>query len=154
MRIFGPALAGVILVVAAPPAQAIEMQPGLWVLTSKSDRGGLAKSNPTKVRCISSEEAKTAASKTNVGLSERAMSVFNDRFGKDNCKLIESSKTDQGVSWLLRCSGVISGEQAGSLTFDGPRHYTSTVKTTVLFQGKSVISTMSSEGRRTGECPR
>jgi hypothetical protein len=154
MRIFRPALAGVILVVAAPPVQAIEMQPGLWVLTSKSDRGGLAKSNPTKVKCISTEEAKTAASKTGVNLTERARSVFNDRFGKDNCKLAESSKDDQGVSWLMRCSGVISGEQAGSLKFDSPRHYTAVVKTTVLFQGKSITSTMTSEGRRTGECPR
>jgi hypothetical protein len=139
---------------ALSEAVAIEMQPGLWVLTSKSERGGVGQTNPTKVRCISAEESKSAASRTSVALTVRATALLNDRFGKDACKIIESKKTDDGASWLMRCNGITTAEQEGGLKFDSPRHYTSSIRTTVSFQGKTATSTLTSEGRRTGECPK
>src|SRR5665647_576087 len=128
-----------ILVMAGLPAIAAEMQPGLWEVTSKSERDGVVKTRPTKTQCITPEKAKEAGSRTSIEL--------NMSRGSETCKIVDSKKTDNGMTWRMQCAGPIPAEQTGSSVFDSPQHYTTVTKTTATAARKTLTSTMTAEGR-------
>lgn len=134
------------LVMAAVPAVAVEMQPGLWEVSSKSERDGVVTTRPTKTQCITPEKAKEASGRTSI--------EFSISRGSETCKIVDSQKTDKGMNWRMQCAGPIPAEQTGSSLFDSPQHYTTITKTTATAARKTLTSTMTVEGRRIGECPK
>jgi hypothetical protein len=54
----------------------------------------------------------------------------------------------------MQCTGPFTAEQAGSFAIDSPQNYTIVLKTTATVTQTTVTSTLTSEGRRIGECPR
>jgi type II secretory ATPase GspE/PulE/Tfp pilus assembly ATPase PilB-like protein len=130
---------------AAMPAQAVELQPGLWEVTSKSERDGVIKQRPTKTDCITPEKAKEASRRTSIELGISR--------GSESCKVVGTQKTDNGMTWRMQCVGPISGEQTGSYVIHSPQHYTAVANTITTAGRRALTSTLTVEGRRTGECP-
>jgi hypothetical protein len=132
------------LALVGVPAKAIDLQPGLWEISSKSERGGVVKVRPTKTRCITPEQAKEFASRApyeKAGISE-------------SCKTADLKQTGNATSWRVQCTGKLPMETSVSYTFDTPQHYTAMFKTTVTLMGTAASSTLTLEGRRIGECPK
>lgn len=135
-------------------AAAVEMQPGLWELTTRVEQDGAASTRPTRSRCVTAEAADAARTKTDFDIAARSKKLLNSRFGQDACKLTDEKNSQDLISWRLRCTGVRSAEQEGVARFDSPRHYTLTIRTTMTSADKTVTSVVTVEGRHRGECPR
>lgn len=133
------------LILAALPAKAVDLQPGLWEVTGKEERDGVITQRPRRTHCITPGQAKEASSRTSVELSVSR--------GGESCKTVDSQKTDTGMTWRMRCVGPIAAEQTGSFVFDSPQHYTVVLKTTATAARRTLTTTLTTEGRRIGECP-
>ena len=128
------------------PANAVDLQPGLWEVSGKSERGGVITPRATRTKCITPEKAKDISSRTSI--------EFSLSRGSESCKTVDSQKTANGMTWRLQCAGLITAEQTGSFVFDSPQHYTILLKTTATTGRRTLTSTLTVEGRRIGECPR
>ncbi len=129
----------------AVPAKAVELQPGLWEISTKQERDGAVTQRPTRNKCITSEQAKT--------ISSRAFLAGEFRLRGRTCKIIDQHQTDKEITWRMECPGLFPAEQAGRHVVDSPQHYTSELKSSVKLPGKTMSSTLTVEGRRIGECP-
>jgi hypothetical protein len=140
--------AGVFAVVMlfAVSARAIDLQAGLWEISTKHERDGVTIPAPMRTKCIAPEQAKI--------ISERAFppAEFN-RQGR-TCKVSDLHKTDKEMTWRIECSGLFPAEQTGRYVVDSPQHYMSELKSSVKLPTKTLSSTVTNEGRRIGECPK
>jgi Protein of unknown function (DUF3617) len=129
---------------AAMPVQAVELQPGLWEVTSKTARGGVVKVRPTKTRCITPEQVKEFV--------DRA--TYEKTSTDQSCKSADLKQAGDKMSWRIQCTGKLPMETNASYTFDSLQHYTALFSTTVTIMGQSASSTLTVEGRRIDECPK
>jgi len=134
-----------LLILAALPAKAVDLQPGLWEVSGKTERDGVITPRPMRTKCITPEKAKD--------ISRRPSIEFSPSRGSESCKTVDSQKTVNGMTWRLQCAGLITAEQTGSFVFDSPQHYTILLKTTATAGRRTQTSTLTVEGRRIGECP-
>lgn len=148
------ATSALIAALSVVPAAAVEMQPGLWELTTKVDRDGAVSTRSPRSRCVTAEAANAARNKTDFDISAGAKAMLSARFGQDACKLIDAKNSRDLVTWRLQCTGNPSAEQEGTARFDNLRHYTLTIRTSVTARDKTVISVVTAEGKHKGECPR
>jgi len=128
----------------AVPAKAVELQPGLWEMTSKTERAGVVKARPTKTRCITPEQVKAFV--------DRA--PYQKTGTDQSCKSADLKQAGDKMSWRIQCTGKLPMETNASYTFDNPQHDTALFRTTVTIMGKTASSTLTVEGRRIGECPK
>jgi hypothetical protein len=136
------------------PAATVELQPGLWELTIKAERDNITTARPTKMRCITPEQAKAVAGRTSFELDSGAAIALRSRGGGQTCRVVHSQRTGDVLTWRMRCDAPISAEQVGRFTIEGSQHYTIVVETKATVAHRSVTSTLTTEGRHTGECPR
>ena len=134
------------LILTGVPALAVELQPGLWEVSSRSERAGVVQARPAKTRCLTPEKAREAATQTSMDLSKGGRG--------EGCKTVESRKTDNGLTWRMQCVGLIAAEQTGSFAVENPQRYTAVLKTTATIGSRSLTSTLTVEARRIGECPK
>jgi uncharacterized protein DUF3617 len=139
------ASATLILAISSLPTRAVELQPGLWEVSGKKESNGVITQRPTRTQCITPEKAKEVSSRTSIELSVSR--------GGESCKTVDSKKTDTGITWRMQCAGLITAEQTGSVVLDSPHHYTILFKTTATVGRRTLTSTLTTEGRRIGECP-
>ena len=139
----GVLAAALILARSAPGLAADAPEPGLWQTTSKSERNGVVRVRPTRTRCISPEQSRDFAARTTRD--------FNSSLA--SCQTVDPRKTDNGMKWLLVCTGALPVSGVASYAFDSPEHYLATVQTRVQLLGVNVQSTLTIEGKRIGECP-
>ena len=142
------------LVLAGGPAKAVDMQPGLWELTTKVDRNGAVSTRPPRSRCITPEAANAARAKTDFDISAGAKARLSARFGQDACKLIDTKNSQVLTTWRLQCTGSPRVEQEGTARFDNPRHYVLVIRTSMTVLNKTLTSVLTTEGQHKGECPR
>jgi hypothetical protein len=136
------------------PATAVEMQPGLWEVTVKAERGGVTTARPTKTRCITPEQARAAGSRTSIDLNGGTSTALRSRSGGETCKIVQSQKVGDVMTWRMQCAEPMRAEQIGRFAIDNPQHYTIVLKTMATVAQRSVTSTLTTEGRWIGECPR
>ncbi len=138
------AVSATFLALAGVPAKAVDLQPGLWEVSSKSERGGVVKARPTKTRCITPEQAREFVNRT----------PYEKTGTNESCKSADLKQAGNTMSWRIQCTGKLPMETSASYTFDNPQHYTAVFKTTVTVMGKTTSSTLTVQGRRLGECPK
>ena len=138
----------------AASAEAVDLQPGLWELTSKVERNGAGSTRQPRSRCITSKAADAARAKSNFDMSAIAKARLSARFGKDACKLVEAKNSQHLVTWRLRCAGSPGAEQEGTARFDDPRHFVVVIRTSITTRDKTYTSVVTTEGQYKGECPR
>ena len=137
------------LALTVAPVGAADLQPGLWELSSKSDRDGVIAQRPLRKQCITPDKAKQVTEQVSRALPKNE---FGNRGA--NCKIIDLKTTDQEVTWRTECSGFFPAEQTGRYVVDSPQHVTSEVHSSVKLAQKTLSSTVTTEGRRIGECPK
>lgn len=135
-------------------AASVELRPGLWELTGTIDRDGDVSVRKPRFRCVSPEMARAAAADAELDLGAAARAILQDRFGRDACRLVRETNSDRALAWRLRCTGTPSAEQEGTVRFESPRRYTVTIRTRMTAADRTVASTVTTEGRHRGECPR
>lgn len=143
-----------IAALSALPAAAVEMQSGLWELTTKVDRDGALSTRSPRYRCVTAQAADAARARTDFDITSGAKAALSARFGRDACKLIDAKNGRDLMTWRLQCTGRPSAQQEGTARFDNPRHYTLIIRTSITTADKTVTSVVTAEGRHKGECPR
>lgn len=134
------------LALSVAPVGAVEPQPGLWELASKTEQGGVTTQRPLRTKCVTPEDVKAAAAR-DLGTTEFPLR------GR-TCKVVDLQKTDKQTTWRVECPGMFPAGQTGRIEFDTPQHYSSELTSSVEISGKTMSRTLTIEGRRVGECPK
>ena len=140
---FAASLAVAAVLLLATDAHAAEPQPGWWEVKIKST----SPSGPHEVvnnTCIRPEHTKNIA--TGFSPAENpGTSCTRENYKWDGTRL----------SFQMRCD--IQGNKSEvemAYVFDTPTHYTATMTNKISVRGQSIVTTMTMEGRRVGECPK
>jgi hypothetical protein len=133
----------------AAAAQAVDLQAGLWEVSTTSARNGVSTPRPARTLCMTPEKAKAIT-------AQIAKALPTDTFSSRNttCKIVDLRETEKEVTWRTQCTGQFPAEQTGRYVVDNPQHYTNTVRSSVKGVKKTLSSTLTTEGRRVGECPK
>ena len=138
----------------ASPAAAVEMQPGLWELTTKVDRAGIGVTRPQRARCVTAENANAARTATGLDIGTGFRTTLGPSVGQENCKLIDAKNGTDLMTWRLQCTGSTSAQREFTARFDSPRHYVTVTRTSVTVGNRTVTIISTTEGQYKGECPR
>lgn len=121
-----------LLTIAPIHAQALDIKSGMWEWTTTMDMPGMPFKMPPTVHrsCISEDDL-----------------IPKNPESEQGCKMTENTMTDNGVHWVVKCSGKSRGVSVGDMTYSGETAR-GTVK--VSAQGMDMVSKVS--GRRIGKC--
>ena len=151
--VLGAALCGVAILSA--PSFAVEMQPGLWELTTKIERAGSVVKRPVRMRCETAEAANAASTQTDLDISRMVKEKLSGASGQDLCKLTDAKNSREMAAWRLQCAGKPDLEQVVTIRFDNPGHYVLVITTSVTALNRTfTTSVLTTEGRHKGECRR
>jgi Protein of unknown function (DUF3617) len=138
------ALGLVVCLFAAQPARAaIELDPGLWQDSETGEENGQPSKPEVTSDCMTPEEAKDPV---------KSLSVMKDTGG--HCTKLEIKEKGNVVSVDMRCGDPkeMSIEMTGTYTFLDRRHYTATMKSTVILAGKKTTANKSVDSKWIGAC--
>lgn len=122
----------VFLTVAPIHVQALDVKPGMWEWTTTMDMPGMPfKMPPTVHRSCVNEDDLTPKKPDD----------------DQSCKMTEYTMTDNGVHWIIECTGKSRGVSVGDMTYNGD---TARGIVKISTQGMEIVSKVS--GRRTGKC--
>ena len=119
-------------------------EPGLWEITTRSERNGVAREPRTRTHCIMPDRAPDFMS--------RAEANFAKVLGP--CTSIDRRKTENGSSWRIQCSAELPIQADASYAFQSAQHYVATLRSRLTLPGETANSTITVEGKRIGECPK
>jgi Protein of unknown function (DUF3617) len=124
-------------------AETPSIQPGEWMVTSKTVLNGAATQPTTRARCLTPQQTGDIAT------------TFGPQMGTVNstCAPPVVETTGRTLTWQIECRGQMDMNVQGSFDFDSPSHYTATVSSKAWMAG-SLISDVKTEveGERVGEC--
>lgn len=128
---------------AAAPDLSDMMSPGLWEMTVNIQMKGMPMSMPAQTmrRCV-----------TKVALEENQGIPKPQTQGNVTCKTTRMERSGNTVNWITACTGQGDMEMDGTVAFDSPEAYHSTVHMTGTMQGRHIQMTQTMQGRRLGEC--
>jgi Protein of unknown function (DUF3617) len=127
---------------AAPAAEGVA--PGLWRIISRTETGGVIGPPHETSRCLTPDQARDLAT------------TFAPAPGAENasCAPIEHSLNGQKLTWRIQCRGQLDMEATGEFNFDGPHHYTATLRTRAAMSGKTMVDSQDTlEGQWVSACP-
>ena len=132
-----------ILLAAQPARAAIELDPGMWQDTETGEENGKPAKPEVISDCMTPEEAKDPV---------KALAVMKDNPGQ--CKKLEVKENGNVVSVEMQCGDPkdMSIEMIGSYTFLDRRHYTATMKSTIIHGGQTVTSNKTVDSKWIGAC--
>jgi hypothetical protein len=125
-----------------PYARAVEPRPGLWEVKIRT--GGPSDPRETvNTSCVTPEHTKNIA--TGFGPAEQPGS---------SCTQANYKWDGTKITYQIQCK-MPNSTSEGDVTyvFDTPTHYTATMKNKISVRGQNIVSTITMEGRRLGECP-
>lgn len=135
------ALAALLSIAAARTAAAEGPQPGLWKVTTKTQVPGAPARESSHTSCVTAEMAKNPGSDfTRAETSPRP-----------DCKRTQQYAGSK-LTWKIECTGQNAMTGEGSLTFDGPQHYSGSFQVSVSAAGRQMSFATTLEGQRVGEC--
>ncbi len=138
------ALSLALLLLAASPALAtVELEPGMWQDTETGEEDGKPAKPEVTSDCMTPEEAKDPV---------KSLSVMKDTGGQ--CKKLEIKEKGNVVSIEMQCGDPkeMSIEMSGTYTFLDRRHYTGTMKSTVILAGKKTTANKTVDSKWIGAC--
>ena len=148
---------GVLLAAAlclAAPVRAVDLKPGMWEITGSVERDGRTAQRPAQSRCISVRAARASRDDVSFILDLAGFSKLKARFGEDACRLVESGNSPMRLDWRFICKGDAIIEQRGSIRAQGAERFTMDVTTRMTTGEKWLSSSLRTEGRYKGECPK
>lgn len=131
------------LVANAAPDLSDMMAPGLWEMTVNMQIDGTPTSMPAQSmrRCV-----------TQVALEENQGIPKPQTQGNVTCKTTSMERSGNTVNWTTACTGQGNMEMDGTVAFDSPEAYHSTVHMSGTMQGRHIQMTQTMQGRRVGAC--
>ena len=130
-------------IIPVPDARAAEPHPGWWEVKIKS----AGPSGPHEVvnnYCIRPEHTKNIA--TGFSPAENPGT---------SCTQVNYKWDGTRLTYQIQCKMPNSTSEGDVIyVFDTPTHYTATMTNKISVRGQSIVTTMTMEGRRVGECPK
>src|ERR1700722_5683957 len=138
-----PALAAVLVMLAAAGAHADGLQPGMWRLLNKPVINGVAGPEQPSPRCLT-PEAVADLDKTFSPVSRTTNSA---------CEMVEHEASPQRLKWHLQCTGQMNSDVVGEFVFDAPEHSTDPISPKASMAGRQIQDIqVTIEATRVGEC--
>ena len=136
------ALAAFALAPAAACADGID--PGLWKITTHTESGGMAGPPHVSSKCLTAEQT------GDLGATFSPIPATVN----SACAPIERSLKGPLLSWHLVCKGQLNMDLSGAFDFDGPHHYSGTVRTKAEMAGVPMVDSQNTiEGEWVSTCP-
>ncbi len=129
--------------ILVPDARAAEPQPGLWEVKIKTG-GPSAPHEQVNTSCVTPEHTKNIA--TGFGPADTPGT---------SCTQANYKWDGTRITYQIQCK-MPNSTSEGDVTyvFDTPTRYTATMKNKISVRGQSIVTTMTMEGRRVGDCPK
>jgi hypothetical protein len=141
IRAFAMVLASAIVLAAAVPSHAVELQPGLWQDSETGTENGKPAPPETFTNCLAPNETKDLLK----GFSpEKEVKAFRGR-----CKTLDSKQSAAGFSMRVQCGDPsdFALDVTANYTFTGSQSYTATMKSIVTTMGAASVLDKKVEGR-------
>lgn len=135
-------------------AAAVEMEPGLWQLTTRIDRDGVGATRPRYGRCVTAEQARAARTASALDFDTGFKTALGTSAGQESCKLLDAKNGKDLMTWRLLCTGGTGAQREFTARFDNPRHYVTVTRTSVTTGGRTVTIVTTTDAQHKGECPR
>ncbi len=140
-----PTLFGLVMAAAlvATPAFAIELVPGNWQDTETGEEDGKPVAPQVSTDCMSEAEAKDPI---------KVLTAMKDTAGE--CAKFEVKQTGNVVSLAMQCGDPkqMSMDMQATYTFISPKHYSGTLKSTVILAGKKTTADKKVDSIWVGAC--
>ena len=120
------------------------IEPGLWLVTSRTQTGGVIGPPHESSKCLTSQDVADLAT------------TFSpiSRTVNSTCAPIERSLSGSHLTWRLSCKGQLDMELIGEFNFDSARHYTATVQSKAAMAGMPMVDSQENiEARWLSACP-
>lgn len=140
---FAVSLAVATVLLLASGARAAEPQPGWWEVKVKINVPG-APREQVSTSCITAEHTKNIAT---------GFTPAQDQ--SPNCTRTSYKWDGTRITIQVQCK-MQNSTSVGDMVydFDTPTHYTATMTNRISMRGQNVVSVMTMEGRRVGDCPK
>jgi hypothetical protein len=140
-----PALFGLMAAaaLAATPACAIELTPGNWQDTETGLEDGKQVAAQVTTDCMSAAEAKDPI---------KVLTAMKDTAGE--CTKFDVKQTGDVVSLVMQCGDPkqVWMDMQATYTFISPKHYSGTLKSTVILAGKKTTADKKVDSIWVGTC--
>ena len=136
-------LGALVATLAPAAAQTPSIQPGEWMVTTKTMVNGVPVPPQSKARCFTPQQA-TEITKT-----------FGPQVGTVNSTCADPviETTEKTLNWRLECKGQMDMNVQGMFNFDSPTHYTATVSSKAWMSGSQISDASTEvEAERIGDC--
>ena len=123
------------VIVLTVNAAALDLEDGLYEMTSKVDMPGMAIPPTTVTQCLTKEEP-----------------VPDKAADEGNCEILDRTTDGNTVSWTMECSQ--QGQEmtsTGEMTYHGDR-FEGTIKTVMGPQAGNMTIVTTITGKRVGDC--
>ena len=127
----------------AAQAQTPSIQPGEWMVSSKTILNGAPVPPTSRARCFTPQQA------------SEVTKTFGPQVGTVNSTCADPviETTDKTLKWRLECKGQMDMNVEGSFEFDSPTHYKATVSGKAWMNGSQISDASTDvEGERVGDC--
>ncbi len=137
-------LAALCLFAAAPALAAIQLEPGEWQDSETGTENGQSVKNEITTGCMTAEEAKNPV---------KALSAFKAGAGQQ-CKTMNVKQSGYTLAFDMECGDpkIMSIAISMHFTFLNSRHYTGTVKSKVVYAGKTTTADKQLDSKWIGAC--
>jgi hypothetical protein len=127
---------------AAAPARATELEPGLWQDTETGTENGQPVKDEVTTQCMTPEDAKDPVKAL---MAEKAQA---------DCKTFDVKPSGNMATFKMQCGDPkqMSFDIAGTISFIDRKHYTGTLKSTIIFAGQKMLSDKNLDSKWIGAC--
>ena len=131
------------LALAGPARAAIQLEPGNWQDTETGEEDGKPVAPQVTTDCMTPEEASDPV---------KVLTAMKDNAGQ--CAKLEIKQTGNIVSFVMQCGDPkqMAMDMQATYTFVGAKHYTGTLKSTVVIAGKTTTANKQVDSVWVGAC--
>jgi Protein of unknown function (DUF3617) len=130
-------------VLAAAPARALDIQPGLWQDTETGEMNGKPIPRKVSTNCVTAAEAKGVVKRAQAEL-QKAMKQHAHK-----CSKLDIRQDDNVITFEMKCGDAKRGsiDATTVITVHSPQHTTNVAKSSIDFVGQKMVSTITTDSR-------
>jgi hypothetical protein len=138
-----PASLAAACLLAAAPARALDIAPGLWQDTETGEVNGKAVPRKVSTNCVTPAEAKDIVTRARAELEKSA----KDQAVK--CSKLDIRQNGNVVTFEMKCGDAKQGsiDATTVITIESPQHTINVAKATIDFLGQKMVSTVTTDSK-------
>jgi len=131
------------LCLAASPAAALDIQPGLWQDTQTGEVNGKEMPRKVSTNCVAPAQAKDVVARAQAGL-QNSMKAQAQK-----CSKLDIRRHDNVITFEMKCGDAEQGtvDATTVITIESPRHTTNVAKSAIDFAGQKTVSSITTDSR-------